>query len=98
MSHVERCPHCLIPPMRPMTNGWGGVFLSCLDCGYSEPVMRRPDPAPVREYIDANGKLRRRYGRIKEVRNLIPKIKPVQVRGAPKARRLKTSKPKRRAA
>lgn len=41
MSCAERCPHCLIVPMVAFTNGWGGCFLTCLDCGYSDPIRRR---------------------------------------------------------
>lgn len=47
MSHgVEHCPTCLVVPMRQFTNGWGGAFLTCLDCGYSDPIRRQADPFP----------------------------------------------------
>lgn len=85
MSYTERCPHCLIPPMRPMTNGFGGVFLMCLDCGYSESVKRRasdlprvihtvrgcpPQPATIEEGLNLLRDEARRLGRPPKVREL----------------------------
>ena len=59
---IERCPHCVFTQMVAMTNGWGGAFLTCLDCGYSDPVVRKSDPFPSRVHysIDENGKRKKR--------------------------------------
>lgn len=53
---MERCPHCVIVPMVARTNGWGGAYLECMDCGYSESIRRQADPFPtvirVSKYAD----------------------------------------------
>lgn len=45
MTAYERCPHCHAV-MGAMTNGLGGAYLQCMDCGYYEAVTRKPDPVP----------------------------------------------------
>lgn len=39
-AHVL-CPHCVITPMWPRTNGWGGTYLECPDCTYYESIPRK---------------------------------------------------------
>lgn len=41
MSARELCPHCVAVPMVARTNGFGGVYIECLDCGYYDAVRRR---------------------------------------------------------
>lgn len=56
MMAYERCPHCHAA-MGAMTNGFGGVYLQCLDCGYYEAVTRQadPNPSPLRAKRLADG-------------------------------------------
>lgn len=75
MSAIERCPHCVVTPMRPYTNGFGGAFLTCLDCGYSDPISRKPDPFPDIVYRSKQGRTRRRSTKKAEYANPIPKAK-----------------------
>lgn len=46
---LERCPHC-VAALAGYTNGFGGVYLQCLDCGYYEAVRQIPSPFPDRKY------------------------------------------------
>ena len=67
MTAIERCPHCFAA-MAGMTNGFGGVYLQCMDCGYYEAVRQIPSPYPDRVERQATGKfkghLRRRHARV----------------------------------
>lgn len=74
MSGIERCPHCVIPPMRPYTNGFGGAYLMCLDCGYAESITARVSPHPDRIYRGSSGRMRRVKG---EERPIVPRKRRV---------------------
>lgn len=65
MTHTERCPHCVIVAMVNRTNGFGGVYLECPDCGYYEGVSRKVDPYPtkVRKVKGRDGAVRIRQDR-----------------------------------
>lgn len=59
---IERCPHCFAA-LAGYTNGFGGAYLQCMDCGYYESVTRKPDPVPSVKVQtrQADGYLRTRY-------------------------------------
>lgn len=66
-SGIERCPHCHAP-LAGYTNGFGGCYLQCLDCGYYEGIQRVPSPYPDKIYLrrEKNGttRTRRRHAHV----------------------------------
>lgn len=69
---VELCPKCvsagserLGPGLASFTNGMGGAYLECLDCGYVERVVRiaDPHPTPSKKYTRRDGYVVTRYSR-----------------------------------
>lgn len=58
------CPHCVVVPLAPRTNGFGGAYLECLDCGYYDAIQRTEAPEKDHKVLMmcADGRRRVRIG------------------------------------
>lgn len=59
---AERCPRCPGEQLAAFTDGNGRAFLECLNCRYTELVVRQADPNPTTYYVTSDGKRRARVG------------------------------------